>query len=280
VTISWFTVAAQVVNFLILVFLLHRFLYDPIVETMEKRQATIRTRLKEAESARHAAEAEAEKYRRKQRELDEQQTERLAKLRDEMAAERENRLQELRNETAELREQWHEALASEQDEFARELRSQLGREFFRLSRRALADLADAELEMQAAKVFMRHIREQDTDQWRAFVEEIHTKREPIVVRSAFELSPDLRREITHTLQGAIEADVDVRFEQEPSLISGLELQAHSSVAAWQLDDYLDELQARAQDFVQGEYGNGEHGNGHQGNTESEGTNESDDAITN
>lgn len=279
-TISWFTVAAQVVNFLILVFLLQRFLYDPIVETMEKRQATIRTRLKEAESARHAAEAEAEEYRRKQRELDEQHQERLAELRDEMAEEREKRLQELRNETAELREQWHEALAREQDEFARELRSQLGREFFRLSRHALADLADAELETQAAKAFMRHIRDQDTGQWRAFVEEMRTNRKPIVVRSAFDLPADLRREITHTLQDAIQADADVQFEQESSLIGGLELQSHSRVAAWQLDDYLDELQTRAEDFVQDKYGNGAYDAGPHGNRESEGTNEADDAITN
>jgi len=44
VQIDWLTVAAQITNFLVLVWLLHRFLYQPITNAMEQRQAQIEKR--------------------------------------------------------------------------------------------------------------------------------------------------------------------------------------------------------------------------------------------
>ena len=47
--INWFTVAAQIVNFLILVALLKRFLYGPIVAAMSAREGRIAAQLTEAQ---------------------------------------------------------------------------------------------------------------------------------------------------------------------------------------------------------------------------------------
>ena len=48
-SVNWFTVAAQVVNFLILVWLLHRFLYGPIIAAMDRRERRIAERLQDAQ---------------------------------------------------------------------------------------------------------------------------------------------------------------------------------------------------------------------------------------
>jgi F-type H+-transporting ATPase subunit b len=55
VLIDWFTVCAQIVNFLVLVALLKHFLYGPILRAMDAREQTIADRLAEAEQRRHAA---------------------------------------------------------------------------------------------------------------------------------------------------------------------------------------------------------------------------------
>ncbi len=47
--INWFTVLAQIVNFLILVYLLKRFLYGPIIRAMQEREKKIARRLQDAE---------------------------------------------------------------------------------------------------------------------------------------------------------------------------------------------------------------------------------------
>lgn len=59
--IDWFTVAAQAVNFLVLVWLLKRFLYKPILGAMDAREQRIASQLRQAE----AEKAEAKKRARK-----------------------------------------------------------------------------------------------------------------------------------------------------------------------------------------------------------------------
>ena len=48
--IDWFTVGAQVLNFLILIWLLKRFLYKPILHAIDEREERIATELANADS--------------------------------------------------------------------------------------------------------------------------------------------------------------------------------------------------------------------------------------
>ncbi len=47
--IDWITVSAQIVNFLILVWLLKHFLYQPIIRAMDRREQRVSERLNEAQ---------------------------------------------------------------------------------------------------------------------------------------------------------------------------------------------------------------------------------------
>ncbi len=59
--IDWFTVAAQVINFLVLVWLLKRFLYQPIIDAIDAREKRIAAELADAD----AKKAEARQERAK-----------------------------------------------------------------------------------------------------------------------------------------------------------------------------------------------------------------------
>ena len=61
--IDWFTVSAQIINFLILVFLLKRFLYGPVIRAMDKREEAIAGRLKDAGQKQEEAQKEIDRYR-------------------------------------------------------------------------------------------------------------------------------------------------------------------------------------------------------------------------
>ncbi len=60
--IDYFTIIAQIINFLILVFLLRHFLYGPLLRSMDEREQKISTRLKEAEQQMKEAEQETDSY--------------------------------------------------------------------------------------------------------------------------------------------------------------------------------------------------------------------------
>ncbi len=87
--IDWFTVGAQIVNFLILVWLLRHFLYKPILNAIDAREKRISTELADANRKRTDAEKERSDFQNKNRAFDEQRSALLAKATEEANTERE-----------------------------------------------------------------------------------------------------------------------------------------------------------------------------------------------
>src|ERR1035438_10738701 len=94
--IDWFTVLAQVVNFLILVWLLKRFLYRPILDAIDAREKRIAKELADADAKKTEAQKERDEFEQKNQECDQQRAALLSKATDEAQAEREWLLDEAR----------------------------------------------------------------------------------------------------------------------------------------------------------------------------------------
>jgi F-type H+-transporting ATPase subunit b len=72
--IDWFTVAAQLVNFLILVWLLKHFLFKPITNAIDTREKRIATELANADAKKADAEKERVAFEKKNQDFDQQRT--------------------------------------------------------------------------------------------------------------------------------------------------------------------------------------------------------------
>jgi len=77
--IDWFTVGAQVLNFLILVWLLKRFLYKPILHAIEEREKRIAAELANADKKKAEAQKERDEFKHKNEEFDQQHAALLSK---------------------------------------------------------------------------------------------------------------------------------------------------------------------------------------------------------
>ncbi len=152
--LDWFTLIAQVVNFLVLVWLLKHFLYSRIVRAMNEREAKINGRLEEAARKRASAEQEAELFRAKNRELEEHRDQIMARAKEEAEAHRQELMDAARLETETAQVQWLDTLKRERQGLLREFRERLGQEVFTLTRQGLKELANADLEEQIMKVFV------------------------------------------------------------------------------------------------------------------------------
>lgn len=259
--IDWFTVGAQIVNFLILVLLLRRFLYGPIVRAMEAREARIAAQAAEAAATKEAAEAEAAAYRAKSAELDEQRDAVLSAAKGEAESWRKEHLAQVRAELEEARTGWYRGIQAEQSAFLRSVRERLARQVCDISRRALADMADAELEERMIAIFLRRLRDLSPQERERLTGSAVAAGRPLAVRSAFAIPSATRQQIAETLHADLAATVELEFEQEPALVCGVELRAHDHKVAWTLDDYLDALEADLLERLDGELGNGELDNG-------------------
>ena len=81
--IDWFTVVAQAINFLILVWLLKRFLYRPILHAIDERKKGIANQLAEAEAKKAEAQKERDDFQHKNEEFDQERAALLKKVTDE-----------------------------------------------------------------------------------------------------------------------------------------------------------------------------------------------------
>lgn len=133
--IDWFTVVAQALNFLILVWLLKRFLYKPILNALDAREKRIATELANADSRMAEAGQERDEFQRKNEEFDQQRAALLTKAEDEATAERQHLLDDARKESDGLRTKWQEALRSEHQSLNKELTRRTRRKSLRLRER-------------------------------------------------------------------------------------------------------------------------------------------------
>lgn len=240
--IDWFTVAVQIINFLILILLLRRFLYRPVIRAMSEREAKITAQLEEAKFLRQEAREEAESYRQQRRELDNYRDTLLSEAREEVETWRKNTIIKAREEIDETRASWRKSIVAEKQALMRELRHRISSQVCTISRRALADLADAELEQQMIEVFARRLRVLDEAERTMLKESVRRSNHEITLRSAFDISPEMRQYVLQTIQNDIVVDVDMQFEVMPDLLCGVEISSQDLKLAWTLDDYLVSLE--------------------------------------
>lgn len=243
--INWFTVIAQIVNFLILVVLLKYLLYNRIVKAMDEREGKIQLRLKEAEEQEQAAEREVESLRQKNRDFDERREKMLAQAKEEADARRKELTQEARHAVANLRSVWQEAIQREKESFVQDLRKMAATQVYALARKAFEDLADADLEERMVDVFLERIQKMKKREREALAASIKETGGEVVIRSAFEITPKMRKKMTGALHRHLTDEVNPHFETAPDLIVGIELKTRGRKIAWNLEHYLDTMEEAA-----------------------------------
>ena len=252
--IDWFTFGAQIANFLILVWLLRRFLYGPITSAMAEREQRIADQFEEARQKQEEAEAQIAEYHRKQEELETAREERLAEVEAAARERRREMIEEARAEVDRLDEQWTDALRRERADFLQELTRRVGREMLDLIRRALHDLADADLERRLVRVFLDHLRDLEASRAEALTEAVRTHPEDVLVRTAFDLDEEQRRALTDTLRAVTDVEAEPSFEREADLGLGVEIRAGGHKVAWSLDSYVARLEERVRARLDDEIG--------------------------
>jgi F-type H+-transporting ATPase subunit b len=239
--IDWFTVAAQIVNFLILIFLLKHFLYGPIIRAMDRRQEMVVSRLQEADEKWQEAEGEKERLAAQQRELKHQREELLAEARQEAEELRKQLTTQAREEVARLQERWQASLQSEQESFLKELQRRAGLQVYAVAGKALAELADADLEQRMVDSALGRLEKLEGEP-RDRLQESARNATALVVRSAFAIPDKDRQRLTKRLHEVLVAKPEVRYETAPELLCGIEIDAHGCMIGWNLGEYLRELE--------------------------------------
>jgi F-type H+-transporting ATPase subunit b len=251
VLIDWFTVCAQAINFLILVWLLERYLYKPVLAAIDAREQKIATKIKDAETQETKAQTAGEELRKRNEAFDRERDGLMRKAADEGTAERLRLIESARQDAQLLRVKLTQSLAAERAELGRQLSLRTQAEVFALTRKALSELAGASLEDRMIGVAIERLRALPEQQKLALAgssvatgpDEPALQAVPsrvVLVRSAFDPSPAQRTRLEAAIR-ELNATLTVRFETAPEFICGLELSVAGVKLAWSVADYLSTL---------------------------------------
>jgi len=230
--IDWFTVVAQIVNFLVLVGLMKHFLYERLLHAIDAREKRIADRLadadqknRDAEQCVAAARAEAEQVQRQREQM-------IAEARQDAERERKEMVQKARDSVRGLEAKWHEDLDREKTAFLEEIRSRATSEVLAIARRALSDLACADLQQCAIDSFLAKLASMDTSGFG----------NDLVVRTGTELGEATRHRIEETIHQRFGADARLKFERTPHMTWGVELRTNGRRIGWNPESYIGSLE--------------------------------------
>ena len=240
--IDWFTVIAQVVNFLILAGLLWRFLYKPILKAIDEREKKIAAQLADAEAKKAEANKEQEDFKQKNEAFDKEKKDLTDKAVAESQEERKKLLDQARTDAATLSTKLDEASKEAQVNLNHEIAQSTRQQVFAITRKALTDLASVGLEEQSANMFIGKLKALNEDEKKQFTDAFKVNTNPILVRSAFDLPVKQQDEIKDTVNRILSAAPQFQFKTNPELISGIEISSNGYKMAWSISEYLDSLE--------------------------------------
>lgn len=238
-----FTVLAQIINFLILVALLQRFLYGPITRAMAQRKQTIDEQLAQA---------------KQQATLAEQETARLQQMQDEFAAHRDQRFNQLRSaiedqrlslveqaedEVEAARSRWYRALDQEKTMVLSAFRQQAAYQLTQTVRQVLVDLANAPLEQQVATTFLSRLHHLPPSEQQTLQTALaQANGVSVVILSSFPLTAAIQQDLSEAVQTMTAQPLPkLQFEVDPALGCGIELKVPGYKLAWHLAAYLESM---------------------------------------
>lgn len=240
--INWFTVIAQALNFILLVWLMKRFLYTPILDAIDQREKKIKAQLTDAKTQKADAQTEKDTFQQKNTDFDQQKKALMDTAVAEAQTQRQKLLDAARQEAEALKAKQQKSLKEAQENLQNDIAKKTRQAVFSITKKALADLASVGLEDQTITVFTERLHHLKPAEKQPFIDAFQSNKTPIAVQSAFELTTKQQTAINTAVTKLLGLEPDFVFKTTPELISGIDLQSNGFKLTWSVSDYLTALE--------------------------------------
>ena len=238
------TFVAQIVNLFVLVWLLKRFLYRPILKVIEKRQQEIRDKIKTAEDMRLQSEKERKKWEKEMSDYETEHQKELNKITLELDEKRKEGLAEIKSFLQKQRLKMQNDLLAEMAALQTDIGHFIATDFIQLANQALHELSNCCPLDQAIRLFLNELKNLGKNDINS-INFILEKQYVIFINSSNKLTQNQKDEITKLIQKIFDLSPKhkIKFNEVSELILGLEMRIGDISVAWNLKSYLDTLNA-------------------------------------
>ena len=232
------TFVLELINFLVLIWILNRFLYRPVMNVIAQRKAAIQKTLSDAEVTRSAARALQIQYENRLTEWEQERKKARAQLLEEVDGERTRLLQDLRNELDREREKAAAVDQRRMKDFMQQAETTAivqGRTF---ASQLLSRLAQPELERRIVDMVMQDLPHLPDSQMQNIRSDPATAGRSINITSAYPLDNAKREALCQACRALIGREVTCEFLEDRNLIAGVRISVGSWVLRANVEDEL------------------------------------------
>lgn len=236
--LNWSTVILEIINFLVLVWLLKHFLYEPVKTVVATRRASIEAQLNEAKSTQEDAEALRHQYENRVADWEREREEARQALQKEIEVERSRLLDALQAELAAEREKSTVLAERHFAELKREYETRALHQGGRFVSRLLEGVASPELEAKLLELLLEELRVLPPAQREALQPQGEGKKVAVEVLSAYTLDNGQRQKLQQRLEKLVSAKLNFKWREDRKLIAGLRVNVGHWVIHANLHDEL------------------------------------------
>ncbi len=254
--IDWFTVIAQIINFLILVALLKHFLFNPIVSAMNERRERIDSSMEDARKREEEAREQLQMYQQKNREFDERRNRLLLAAEEEAKKKGDEFLEQARKQAEADIARLREAMVRKKRDIAERLRIMSLRDASVIAKSTLSEISNTPIEEGLVNVFigqLEKIEEARKEQIAAAVRKGDT---PAAVKSSFDLNEDLRRKLSDAIAREFSESRSIQYQRIPDGVLGIEMDVDGYKLRWGVEQFLGDLEDQVSKVITDAFGSG------------------------
>ena len=237
--ISWFEIIAQIINFLLILFILQKLLYKPVIKAMDERQVRIQKSQKEADEKMGNAKELINEYKNKMAEVEDEKSNIINQARIEAKEKKDSLLEDYKIEADRKRSSYLKEIQDEKSNFIDNLRKNMGENAVKIASHILEMISSKELEEEVFKSFieeLNHLGENIEDK-RTLEDEKNTE-----LYSSRELLDSEKKAIEKALKGSLKNLETIEFNVDPELVLGYELNLETYTVHTSIKNYLDTVE--------------------------------------
>jgi F-type H+-transporting ATPase subunit b len=218
---DWWTFALQAANFLILVWLLQRFLFKPVKAIITRRKEQISRTLTEALAEKESAERLRQEIEAKRSHIDAERQKMIDEARAQLSAERQKMIEETRGEVEKIRDQSLKRLDEERAAASNELFERTVALATNLAERLLRELDVPSIEQPFLGRVVDYLDRLPAEERAKLISQSNAG--AILVKTAHPLGLQEQSQWHEQLAKWLGPDLSINFSAEPTLIAGVEV---------------------------------------------------------
>ena len=239
--LDWSTFILEIINFLVLVWILKRFLYRPITTALRQRQEKIAAKLDEAERLESESSALQQKYENRLQEWEREKQQARDELQEEIRKEKHARLQQLEAELADERKKAATVDERRRSEDRQRDLQNAHLQGAKFAARLLETAAGPDTEARLFELLLRTFDEMSETRRNDLRARCAASANRVTVTSAFPMQPQQIEKLQRALSTEATSAIQIEHRRDPELIAGFRLTIDALVLHLNLQDELQDF---------------------------------------